>query len=380
MNRIILIGNGFDLAHELSTSYKDFINSCWKKIITELRESRNKEYEDNYVKLSTSIDTLAHVFSSKNSVCTLDELKKQITSFNAFKSTNVNFSFKNKFFEHISRNLGLNNWVDIENEYYNFIKSFINPYKYTGYNYASVSLLNEHFDVIKKDLENYLKKIMPVRIGLFDENSGIREIIYSDFKLKDFTEEGAQSMAEKEDFKMPENILFLSFNYTDLDRLYMNDDGLNREEREKDIIKDSIHIHGLLNKKDNPIIFGYGDEIDDEYLEIEKQNKNELLENIKSIKYLETDNYKRLIRFMESDRYQIFILGHSCGNSDRTLLSTLFNNDNCVSIKVYYHKKDDGTDNYSDVIRNISRNFKDKIPMRNKVVNKEYCKPLIGHK
>ncbi|MDR3236000.1 MAG: bacteriophage abortive infection AbiH family protein [Prevotellaceae bacterium] len=26
MNRIILIGNGFDLAHELRTSYRDFIN------------------------------------------------------------------------------------------------------------------------------------------------------------------------------------------------------------------------------------------------------------------------------------------------------------------------------------------------------------------
>ncbi|MCC8145746.1 MAG: bacteriophage abortive infection AbiH family protein, partial [Bacteroidales bacterium] len=29
MNRIILIGNGFDLAHGLPTSYKDFINDYW---------------------------------------------------------------------------------------------------------------------------------------------------------------------------------------------------------------------------------------------------------------------------------------------------------------------------------------------------------------
>ena len=27
MNRLVLIGNGFDLAHGLKTSYKDFI--CW---------------------------------------------------------------------------------------------------------------------------------------------------------------------------------------------------------------------------------------------------------------------------------------------------------------------------------------------------------------
>lgn len=29
MNRIILIGNGFDLAHGLPTSYGDFINQYW---------------------------------------------------------------------------------------------------------------------------------------------------------------------------------------------------------------------------------------------------------------------------------------------------------------------------------------------------------------
>ncbi len=29
MNRIILIGNGFDLAHGLETSYKDFIDDFW---------------------------------------------------------------------------------------------------------------------------------------------------------------------------------------------------------------------------------------------------------------------------------------------------------------------------------------------------------------
>jgi len=30
MNRIVLIGNGFDLAHGLKTSYADFINWYWE--------------------------------------------------------------------------------------------------------------------------------------------------------------------------------------------------------------------------------------------------------------------------------------------------------------------------------------------------------------
>ena len=36
MNRIVLIGNGFDLAHGLKTSYADFIYWYWKRRITGL--------------------------------------------------------------------------------------------------------------------------------------------------------------------------------------------------------------------------------------------------------------------------------------------------------------------------------------------------------
>ena len=31
MNRIVIIGNGFDLAHGLPTRYEDFINWYWEK-------------------------------------------------------------------------------------------------------------------------------------------------------------------------------------------------------------------------------------------------------------------------------------------------------------------------------------------------------------
>ena len=69
-------------------------------------------------------------------------------------------------------------------------------------------------------------------------------------------------------------------------------------------------------------------------------------------------------------------MGHSCGTSDRTLLNTVFESDNCASIKVFYHIKGDNKDNFSDIIKNISRNFNDKALMRDRVVNKTYCEPL----
>ena len=115
--------------------------------------------------------------------------------------------------------------------------------------------------------------------------------------------------------------------------------------------------------------------MDDDYKEIEKLENNVYLDNIKSIKYLETENYKNLLQFINSGKYQILLFGHSCGTSDRTLLNTLFENDNCDSIKTFFYVWSNGN-NYSDIIRNISRNFNNKAVMRDKVVNKKYCENI----
>ena len=69
-------------------------------------------------------------------------------------------------------------------------------------------------------------------------------------------------------------------------------------------------------------------------------------------------------------------MGHSCGNSDRTLLNTIFEHQNCVSIKPFYYRKDDRNDDYIQIVQNISRNFKDMTRMRDRVVNKQYCSPM----
>ena len=99
------------------------------------------------------------------------------------------------------------------------------------------------------------------------------------------------------------------------------------------------HIHGDLTNSDG-IIFGYGDELDDQYKYLKGLNNNEYLRFFKSTRYLEADNYRKMLSFIESAPFQVLIMGHSCGNSDRTLLNTLFEHNNCVSIKPYYYQKD----------------------------------------
>ena len=154
-----------------------------------------------------------------------------------------------------------------------------------------------------------------------------------------------------DEFAYPERTLLLNFNYTKTADLYLpanSDIPVN-------------HIHGELDNEQNPVIFGYGDELDEDYKTISNLNDNSYLTNIKSIRYLETDNYRQLLQFIDTGPYQIYIMGHSCGNSDRTLLNTLFEHKNCVSIKPYYYEWTDEegghSDNYIEIIQNISRNL-----------------------
>lgn len=78
------------------------------------------------------------------------------------------------------------------------------------------------------------------------------------------------------------------------------------------------------------IIFGYGDELDKSYQNILDKNDNELLRNVKSVKYLKTRHYHELLEFLMSVPFQVLIMGHSCGNSNRTLLNT--DTDKCKRI------------------------------------------------
>jgi hypothetical protein len=157
----------------------------------------------------------------------------------------------------------------------------------------------------------------------------------------------------------------LNFNYTATANKYIQN---------KSSVAEINHIHGELTNPDS-VIFGYGDELDENYKNLSNLNDNEYLKNFKSIKYLESYRYRKALQFMDAAPYQVFIMGHSCGNSDRTFLNTLFEHKNCVSIKPYYYKDGD-KDNYLDIVQNISRNFKDMKLMRDRVVNKTYCEPF----
>lgn len=426
MNRIIIIGNGFDLAHNLKTGYKDFINDYWATVEEGVYDQYWRmldqqyggakhplnDYEDKFVKIEKRYDKTGvnKVCSSYKEDSPLWKLHTLINEHNNDPSSNVtvHLTFKNHFFEHISHQCSLVNWVDIENEYYKALKELLQEENYQKQN-ESIHTLNKEFDDVKGLLEKYLTRITEntelkqhqsihnvfSSFIEFDEVATCKQTafinsifsntdIYHDFTI-DYSEDPAYSECLTKDeqrryfinknfkydnFKknhLAPYTLLLNFNYTQTaEKLYA-----------ENCFNEIINIHGELNNGNNPIIFGYGDELDNDYERIERLQNNDFLENIKSIRYHKTKNYRSLLEFIALGPYQVFIMGHSCGNSDRTLLNTLFEHDNCLSIKVFYRQYEDGTDNYIDMIKNISRNFNNKPNMRDIVVNRESCSPLV---
>lgn len=374
MNRLIIIGNGFDMAHGLKTSYKDFINWYCDQRIQALTTEITNVSEDRLCQIM-----IKDPFSTWNRIFYLDDSPflrlTGIEAIQSFEQYPQYFSIEySPLFETITQSIETKGWVDIENDYYQLlIKKIENP----NCNYT-IEELNEQLAFLQQKLIEYLNAI-----SIDKERQDILEKMIEYFDPADFAigskekamdylglDRNISSIKEIHDSKVkidkliPQRFMLLSFNYTQTARLYATD---NRFE--------CNYIHGQLEDPEH-IIFGYGDELDKSFQQILDRNDNRLLNNIKSIKYLETGHYRRLLEFLMAAPFQVFIMGHSCGNSDRTLLNTIFEHENCISIKPFYHKDENGKDNYMEITQNIYRNFTDMKSFRDRVVNKERCLPF----
>ena len=402
MNRLVIIGNGFDLANGLPTSYRDFIDDFWKNLEEYYNYDlvkriiyfniKHRDFKDYYCYNLKSYDDFVNRMIDNSNKKNINFDRKKIVVHDMKDS--LLFYFTNEFFK-ILCNKTIGNWVDIENIYYDILKEKVRG-SFIKYNYPwDIKQLNEELEQVKNLLEIYLNQKVINNYNLdFTKNNDIDwNKIYNKLKPISLLNKGnvLDEFIKKEDKKEIEehfekekkeilvnNLYFLNFNYTPIAKKYC--DLLNKDES----IDSKINfIHGELNNTDeNKINFGFGDEMDDDHKIIENINDNEYLKNFKSFQYLQNSNYSNLLSYIDSDKFQVVVMGHSCGLSDRTLLNTIFEHNNCRSIKVYYYQwKDEETneikDNYTEIIQNISRHFNKKKLMREKIVNKTLCQPLL---
>ena len=378
MNRLVITGNGFDIAHGLKTSYMDFINWYWDKRIDSFVGNISKVSEDCLCKLTITDDTNIscwNVLAFENSYFRDIRGNKTCSGYDVIKEIQNHpeiFSVDcTQFFGKILQSIETRGWVDIENDYYSLLKRCLEDAD-VGH---SVKDLNDQLAFLQGQLIEYLrtigtnqykKELHNAMIGFFDPadfSTEGKKMALENMGLENTNLEDIHYNFEEQKKLRPERIMLLNFNYTATAKQYGN------------FNLDFNYIHGELEHPEN-IIFGYGDELDRHYQDILERNDNELLKNVKSVKYLETRHYHDMLEFLMAAPFQVLIMGHSCGNSDRTLLNTVFEHENCVSIKPFYHKWADGSDNYLELVQNISRNFTNMRMFRDRVVNKEQCKTM----
>ena len=183
MNKLILIGNGFDLAHGLPTSYKDFLNDFWKNIHLNFKKEEYQKLlylnEDYLEILNFKKQTENFKDFESNLVSFQNEHSNELDRFINFKlktrKNKIVFKFENNFFQQINSKNSIENWVDIENEYYLQLKK-ITKLKFGNLEGDSlvkerknlVIKLNEDFEQIKTLFEEYLLKEV---VDKFDFNT-----------------------------------------------------------------------------------------------------------------------------------------------------------------------------------------------------------------
>jgi len=351
MNKLVIIGNGFDLAHGLETSYEDFL--LWEI---------NEAFKQN----SKNINSPLFTIESNYQICKSPNFEpfefKRVSEFLEFYDeykvdpfrVRINYSYK--FVEHLINCAGYN-WIDIEKEYYKALTGIYKDFeKFESLDLDSLKELNKGFDLIKSELEKYLSTIKTNLLEI-DLEPDIIEHLNTDINHSSTLKNG-------------ENILFLNFNYTDT---------INNYVRYFKFEKSAVNfIHGKLNDKNNPIIFGYGDESDLYFERMEKLDEVEFLKHLKSNSYHLTSNYRNLFRFLDGGRFNVYIMGHSCGLSDKVLFKNIFEHSNCYATKIYYYLKEDGTNDFSDKTLQLAKHIKieDRQKYKERTIPLDKSKPL----
>ncbi len=370
MNRLVIIGNGFDLAHGLKTSYQDFINWYWQQRL----EGLHKEPSDTSSDPLCTFATRRHYsgFYGEYYAYPWDHLNRPFNIGFDDDKTDYCTIQKEPLFQSIVNNIARKGWADIEQDYYSLLKRLLKDQPIDSEKCKS---LNVELEYLRDKLAEYLETLEratmnPEILDLLNEPIYLSEIeskppSLENEKIVETPNRRANTVYR---FIHPKNTMLLSFNYTPTAQLYKNSTRVDCRYN---------YIHGDLadNKR---MIFGYGDELDKDFKVLLDENENEVTKYAKSIRYLEASHYRELMDFIEAGLFQVYIWGHSCGNSDRTLLNTIFEHENCISIKPYYYINNNGEDNYLDIIQNIYRNFTNPKNYRDKVVRKPLCKPLLS--
>ncbi len=364
-NLIILIGNGFDLAHGLKTSYSDFADYFIDFLATYLISKNGNLYDDDddeflqksfltkYMGKRGSNEKLDIYFYIEN--FDIPYSRKEIIKL--IKKDDYNLTedmFKNSFLSKLYRNGGYENWFDIENAYFEELKKIVNS------EIANKSVIEEKVIKLNNELEDIKIRLIEYLNKIDCKNKSCHSVLSFFNKISNEYD----------------SIYTINFNYTCTAEKYISNFSN---------FKSINYIHGKLNDSSDQIIFGYGNDLNVDYTKMKDTGIEDFLVNIKPREYIKYPNYSEILNVLNYyKKYDVYVLGHSLGLTDKTLLSEIIDTEKCN--KLYIFKRADLKNNETELENSFmkiayatGRIIEKESVLREKVVNYEEADffPLI---
>lgn len=341
---ILVIGNGFDLAHGLKTTYKDFLLACqndklpdkfkefcqtnvWLKHFLTRNVNSNEEFGETWIDLEEEIfKVIEHI--NKVIFWNIDKQYYNCKSLNIFKK-----GFYFDFFNIVNNLQDGRYHQDFGKQGYIICNPNLENHKI--YFKTSKGLINFLYDQLREftyAFEHYLDKIV---LSNLDTKSKYTLSLQSGCK----------------------SLFVLSFNYTDTcERLYGKDFDIK-----------PYYVHGKINCNNDTCKLVLGTHS----FENKPQNKNPrsaipyefnvFRKHNQRHKYGTIEAYQKLLDELPKSGQPIFhVIGHSLDETDKKILKHLFITNKNAIINIYYHDEE-AQENY---INNITEIIEEEEVMR----------------
>lgn len=389
MKTILILGNGFDLAHSLPTSYRDFLIFCEiinRAFFYQTISEFDQDLEEHFGKYPTIKQKLLNEFSlhfphkKKDYSQIVDEIHD-----NAIK----------EFFKMILKNIWINyflnleksnfykkNWVDFETEIFNVIQ-YLESSPNEDDN-SSINKLILNLKSVNKENKDYEYNTDPLEDDL-------RRLIRAlEIYLTEFVEKIPLDNSQKKFYiESIKPDFVLSFNYTNTyEKLY--DDNNYGPEYE--------YIHGFASidntETTNNMVLGISESLPDNrkntdlrfiafkkyYQRIYKKNGNRYLSWLKELetnieKTTETNSKlkehnkslfndtnsitlnqrSQMCELLEIPQYKLYIWGHSLDSTDGDVIKKFLCCDNIITTIYYLNNDLDLKEKISNLVRIIGQ-------------------------
>lgn len=279
MVNILLVGNGFDRAHNLPTSYKQFLDYLIKKELS-IQNGVVKSFRDD-----PNIITgyYGHKYTFDN-------------------GRQVHIMTENRFLRNVLSEVEEYLWSDLEVTYFKQLNE-------SG-DYNSIVRTQEEFEYVKSELIKYIKSIEQPAVS-------IHSLEYF-FKSSLFHVNNVEN-------------LIVDFNYTPtLISIY-----------DKYLRKFKIlDIHNKIEDENSTIIFGH-DISEKEKKSLLNDKPEKYFDNIKIFEYSASNKFAVFKEFINTanqnnERLNVFVLGHSCSVSDVQIFQELFKYERELKFYLFY--------------------------------------------